>query len=1101
MFDTITRLNLFGPPGLKDDNARTVSVRGRKSIALLSYLALTQPRIHSREQLADMFWPGLAEKDARNNLRVSVSRINKILSSSEAPLVITDRLTITLNPKASLINDVLQFNTLLGQVKAHNHVEPKICDTCVNHLESAVALYTAEFMEGFELEECEKFEQWQQEQREQLRLSAVRALTLLARQAEFVQDHSAVEHLSRHLVNIAPYAEQAHRMLMSALAYSGDYSEALSHYSLMKRTLQQELGVKPEEETLDLVASIRSGKLLANSEPRESSESGGSTVMALHNLPLEKTPYIGNRTALSTLCKNLQSQRLVTLTGIGGVGKTRIAVQASHSLIPDYPGGIWMVKLASMNSRTDFLSNLASVLGVQLLPGDEAISSICNQLDDQKRLLILDNFEHLILENDVVSFLLDQSPNLTILVTSRQRLVLTGEAVCAITGLQCSDTEQESDAYRLFIDVAKRTRIDFEPGTDTREYIRKIVRLVDGHPLAIVIAAGWVDGLSCRQIYQELETGLAFLETDSIDIPERQRSIKATFNYSWKLLDDEDQALFSALSVFRGGFDRRAAQIVAGASFQKLTRLVRKSLIQYLPDTERYEMHELMRQYAEQQLNNSEIRNEITQAHSSHYLQVLNELSASQSESTTPSLQNRFTEDFNNISKAWYFALAEEQREPLTEAITGLRIMCSLGAHSHGLLELLQPALPLVENPAKDSIQPNLVLNLLLAMGFAYRYTSGYFARELGDIFARAYALTDELETSPELFVVLYGRWSFNFTSGNLSDNLPILQQWRERLSNLDQNIASQSFIKDALFVLPMLEGPQLQCMGEFTEARKVLQSGLRLEDSGRYAAIMGNYGLNFAVSGRHWLAINQCISGLVEECHQTIQDAHDIAEHGKNPYLRMFVAFGQLVIATLQLDTRRIQLHANAVNALVSRYRIFHAFQHHADIYLAYANYRQDNRSGLKKLQSLIDSGNGIPVFRLFDVQLFADALVHSGRSKEAIQYLHTFTEPAQEKNIKFSIVESSRIEGDAYSADGDINMALECYEKAMSIADSQKAGLYRLRTGLSFARHLANLNRILDAITLLGPIVDSLPDCHGGHDYIKACELLMSLRDRIGS
>lgn len=1097
-------LHLFGMPCLKDEKEHTVSVRGRKSIALLGYLALTSPKTHSRERLAGMFWPALNDKDARNNLRVSISRIARIVDCSEQAALTTSRLSVAFNPESELRCDVSDFTGLIRFSAGHSHADPLTCQDCKARLNRAVSLYTAEFMEGFHLDGCEEFELWQQDVREQLRASAVSTLSALGVRSESVGDCAGAEHYSRLLLNIAPYSEEAHRRLMAALVHMGNRTGATAHYSLMKARLQEDLGVVPDGATLRLVSSIENGELEATHELQSSVRINASVVANPHNLLTDKSPYIGNVKFLQKLSSYLGKQRLVTLTGIGGVGKTRIAVQVGRGLLPSYSGGIWLVRLASLNSRTEMLSKLASVLGAQLLPGDDAISSICSQLDNRKRLLILDNFEHLLVASDVVSSLLEHAPNMSFLITSRQRLQLTEEAVFPVLGLSYTGSENsfdndndvsEDDASALFVNVAKRRRLDLDAIGPDKNAIEQIVSLVKGHPLAIVLAASWVDGLSCDQIVRELESGLGILETETADVPERQRSVRATFNYSWTLLSDQEQRLFCALSVFRGGFDSEAAQMVADASLLNLTRLVRKSLLQHFPENERFEMHELMRQYAEEKLDASGVRDAIDKMHSSHYLTVLKVISSSDFDTNKSYPQQRFSAEFNNIRKAWHFAVRHEHQEALSTSIVGLRVMCSLGAHSHDLLELLQPALPLIEKPENDILQRDLALNLLLAMGFAYRYTNGYFAKELGDIFARAYALTDELQTSPELFVVLYGRWSFNFTSGYLANNEPVLSQWRERLSTLDRESKLLPFAKDAEFVLHMLEGPQLQSAGDLTRGREVIQAGLELEDSSRYAAMMGNYGLNFAVSGRHWLAINQCIAGLLDQSAETIAQAHEIAEQGNNPYLQMFVAFGQLIIATLRRDVAQIDLYANAVNSLVSTHRIFHAFQHHAKIYTAFARHRKDSISDLKQMQSLIDSGSGIPIFSLFDVQLFADSLVRAGKPNDAIKYLHTYTGPAKKRKIGFCLAESSRIEGDAYFAIGDHAKARIHYKKAISVAESHMAGLYRLRAAVAYSSLLVSLNRDAELKELLSPIVADLPECSATADYRDAKVLLASI------
>lgn len=1077
-----------------DSDGLAMSVRGRKSIALLGYLVLTHPQLHSRERLAGLFWPELPDKDARNNLRVTLARINKKLGSDQAPALITDRLTATYCQDAKLFCDAHEFQRLLTGIEAHEHDDPVNCTHCYDNACHAASLYTAEFMQGFQLDDCMEFEEWQLATREQLKGSAIEILNTIGQAAVSNRDYIAAVQQTRKLLKLDAYQEQAHRRLMSALTRSGDRHAALTHFAQMKTLLKEELGVDPDAETLAIYQAIKNGELDADSPVNTVTPNRLPDNQSLHNLPIEKSSYIGNQATLEQLINHIHEQRLITVTGIGGVGKTRLAVQAGRGLLSAFAGGVWFLRLSPLNTRTELVSSLASVLSVELLPGDDPISSIANQLNTQNRLLILDNFEHILDARDVVSSLLERVQNVKIIVTSRQRLQLTEEAVFPVLGLSYSTSTNvdtvapNDDASELFIDTAQRIQLDFTVSAHNRTAINRISRLVKGHPLALVIAASWVDGLSCQQIAEELERGLGILEIESSDVPERQRSVRATFNYSWTMLDHEEQCLFAALSVFRGGFDRQAAMQISGASLQQLTRLVRKSLLQHLPDQNRYDMHELMRQYAEEQLRSLGNTKSVTQAHCDHFLSRLNEIASGQFDDNAIQQKKLFNTDFDNIRKAWYFALATEQQERLTDAISGLRIMCSLGSHSHVLLDLLQPALPLISNPDNDQSQKELVLNLLLALGFAYRYTKGYFAPELDDIFARAYALTDQLDTSPELFVVLYGRWSFNFTRANLADNLTILAQWRERLSQFDETPVVPGYIKDARFVVAMLEGPQLQSMGAISEGREIMLSGLKLENSASYAAMMGHYGLNFAVSGRHWLAINQCISGLLDQSIKTIEQAHAIAERENNPYLQMFVAFGQLLIYTLRKDVTQIVRHANTVNALVSEHRIFKAFQHHAKVYSAYAQSYDDANTGAEQMQLLVDSGMGIPVFHLFDAQLLADALVRGENPAQAIETIHRFSPPAVEKQLLINISESERIKGDALVALGKPDDAVKYYESALSIAKKQEAGLYLLSASRAYATCLAKLNKTPRAIALLTAAVDSFIEGCDTSDYTES-------------
>jgi len=1101
-------LHLFGLPRLLDAEQRPLGVGGRKSIGLLAYLALTGPQVHSRERLSGLFWPDLADKDARNNLRVSLSRIARCLDAVGEPVIRAGRSAgVRFNPAAPIRCDALEFQAIADEVAGHDHDDPLCCDSCHRQRARADALYSAEFMQGFRLDECVEFDDWLYVLRERMKRTARENLNALARQADVKGELAASERCTRRVLELDEFDEAAHRRLLTLLVSNGERQRAIAHIARFRQRLRTELDAEPGAETRSLMLRVEDGSL-----ERARSRSSVDRVPAIerrpiddpvpNNLPVERFPYIGNRASLERLGTRIERCRCVTLTGIGGIGKTRLAVQAGRDLLPRFTGGVWFVRLSSSSTRTEMLSNLATVLDVRLHPGDDPVVSIVNQLDSSRRLLILDNFEHLLPECDIVVTLLERVPGMTLLITSRQRLMVSEESVFPLAGLHHhgSDSRTESDgpgndAADLFVEVARRTVLGFDLDGSHADEIGHIARLVEGHPLSLVIAAGWIDGLSCQGIREELERGLGILETDSSDVPERQRSVRATFNTSWDRLDEREREVFSALAVFGGGFARQAARQIVGASVQQLARLVRKSLLQHDPERDRYELHELLRQYARERLDASSVVDEVTTLHGRHYMGLLRDISAGQTHDQARRHRQRFSEDFFNIRQAWFLMLETEQVQELTLAARGLRIMCSLGAHSHDLLDLLQPALPLISDDRRDPAHRELVLHLLLAIGFAYRYTKGYFAQELGDIFSRAYALTDGLDTSPELFVVLYGRWSFNFTNGRMRENAEIISQWRARIARRNATFQALPYVRDAAFIIDMLEGPQRQNQGELSAARALMLDGLRREDPSRSASILGNYGLDFSVSGRHWLAINQCIAGDLDDSERTMSMANDVAENENNPYLSMFVAFGQIILATLRRDVVQILVHAARVSSLVSEHRIFHAFQYHSDICSAYALGLQDAQSDVEPLRAIVDRDAGIPIFRLFDVQLLAEALVRAGSPEQAISRIETATASARRSGVLIHLSSSHRIVGDAHAAMGEPSRARASHQQALDVAEDQGAGLYQFRAVRALARSHVAMGDPSAAQALLSQAVGRFNGCRELPEYQAAVD---SLRER---
>jgi predicted ATPase len=326
----------------------------------------------------------------------------------------------------------------------------------------------------------------------------------------------------------------------------------------------------------------------------------------LTNLPSPRTSFVGRRDELEEIDRLLEdpSCRLLTLVGPGGVGKTRLALEAAARRIDRYAHGVHFVPLASVVAA-DFLA--PAVADALQFPIDSAHSGLSPQdqlvdyLSERSTLLVLDNFEHLVEGAGLVTQVIERASNVGILTTSRERLNVQSEWVLDVDGLRVSADgnghERAEGALRLFEERARQVDHGFELGEEELKHAVRICRLVDGMPLGIELAAAWVSMLPCAEIANEIERTIGFLETSMRDVPERHRSLRAAFDHSWRLLTDEQRRCFRRLSVFRGPFTREAAAVVAGADLGLLAELVSKSLVRRL-ELGRYELHELLRQYA-----------------------------------------------------------------------------------------------------------------------------------------------------------------------------------------------------------------------------------------------------------------------------------------------------------------------------------------------------------------------------------------------------------------------------------------------------------------------------------------------------------------------
>lgn len=676
-------VTLFGAYQVALDDTLVVAFESDKVRALLAYLAVEAQQPHRREVLADLLWPNMPTTSARHNLSQVLFNLRQVIGDriAQPAFLHINRDTLQFNTASHHSVDVARFNTLLAACETHAHAQLTTCDACAARLQQVAALYQGPFLHQFFLADSTAFEEWALLQREHLHRRALFALTQLALYHEARGEYTLAIHVCEQQLALDPWREEAHLQMMRVLGLSGQRSAALNQYEICRRTLADELGVEPSNETKCLYEQIRTGALVNERQPTTTTPTvttpQRSHPPSLYNLPPQLTPFIGRERELAEIGQRLNDPhcRLLTLVGAGGMGKTRLALVAAQQQA-QFTDGIAFVPLAPVVGREQIVTAIAESLGLVLYNATDRSEQLIQSLQGKRFLLVLDNFEHLLTDPasiTLISDLLHGAPALKLLVTSREQLGIQAEWVFDVQGLALPVSAQQaalqaSSAAQLFLQCVRRVHQGFTFSAEDQAAVVRICKLVEGLPLGIELAASWARTLACQEIAHEIQNNLDFLATSARNVPDRHRSIRAVFDYSWQLLTPKEQRVLRRLSIFWGGFSREAAEAVAGASLSMLAIFVAKSLL-YRRETSRYDLHELVRQYALEHLRQDEQEyTQLQQRHSQYYTTLLERRGQGFKGSERPMVVAELTAELANLRLGWHWAATHQQIKEINQA-------------------------------------------------------------------------------------------------------------------------------------------------------------------------------------------------------------------------------------------------------------------------------------------------------------------------------------------------------------------------------------------------------------------------------------------------
>jgi predicted ATPase/DNA-binding SARP family transcriptional activator len=646
---------------------KQISISSRPAQSLFAYLVITAGTPHRREKLAGMLWPDSLEETARDNLRHALWRVRKALESgSSTRFLHADDLTIKFEASSGYWLDAAELEKLSENASA-------------DELSAVLSGYQGELLPGF-------YDEWVMLEREHLSSvfehKMARLMSLLQNENRWLD----ILDWGERWIKLGQKPEPAYRALMLAHAAKGDMSNVAATYERCVKSLR-EFGMEPSVQTKELYKNLKSDK----ESPKTLTLTTRPVAKEISsNIPVPLTSFIGREKELKEIARLLSSSRLLTLTGPGGVGKTRLAIQTARYAIKKFKDGIFWVDLVGLQDSSLIPQKIAQELNVREVSNQPMIETLKTHLKSKDLLLVLDNCEHLIEAcAQTVEGLLGACPKLKILATSRERLDLFNETAWNVPSLPLPEMQQafslkqlkEFASIGLFVERARNVKSDFLLTEQNASSVAQICDHLDGIPLAIELASARIKVLSVDEIASRLNDRFSLLTSGSRTALPRQQTLRATIDWSHELLTEPERILFHRLAVFVGGFTLEGAEGICSKGIKRgdildlLGRLVDKSLVMVLESTRgdtRYRLLETIREYAFEKLTGSGEAATIRNQHLEFFMRLAEEASPNTFGAESVKYFEQIDRELDNIRSTMEWAIETRQ------ALIALRLAAAL---------------------------------------------------------------------------------------------------------------------------------------------------------------------------------------------------------------------------------------------------------------------------------------------------------------------------------------------------------------------------------------------------------------------------------------
>jgi predicted ATPase/DNA-binding SARP family transcriptional activator len=681
----------------------------RKAATLVKLLALAPGHRMHREQTMELLWPDSSRRMASNSLRSTLHAARRVLDPDAGSLYLaSEDASLVLCPEGNLWVDVEAFEEVAAT--ARREKEPAT-------YQGAIELYSGELLPE------DRYEEWAQGRREELRQLYLALIVELADLYKERGEHRlAVEALQKAVAE-EPILEEAHTGLMGLYVLSGRPEQALTQYERLRELLSERLGREPTTATRRLHDEIAAGRIPSTGRDGPAPEEPPHDDK--HNLPAPSSNFVGREREMLEVKRLLAMTRLLTLTGAGGSSKTRLALEVAGDLVGVYPDGVWLVELAPVSEGTLVPQVVVNALRVRELPGRPITDTLVGALRTRRMLLLLDICEHLIDAcANLADTLLGSCRHLKIFATSREPLGVRGGAIWRVPSLSAPDTDRlpaageltRYDAVRLFLDRARLRLPYFELTQENAPAVARVCGRLEGIPLAIELATARMGALAVEQVAGRLEDSLGLLRGGSRTAEPRQRTLRATLDWSHGLLSEQERKLFRNLSAFAGGFTLEAAESVASNGVAEadildlLSKLVDKSLVIAEVSNDRrvrYRLLEPVRQYARQKLKESAETEAVLHRHASFFFALAEEAEPELKGAQQLAWLERLEREHDNLRAALSWALEGRETELASRLGAALAEFWTMRGHLNEGRRWLEAAL------AKGDARANVRVRVL----------------------------------------------------------------------------------------------------------------------------------------------------------------------------------------------------------------------------------------------------------------------------------------------------------------------------------------------------------------------------------------------------